>query len=72
MKLIFKLDSNLCLTIEDELYENLNEYITEDSAMLEDAFDMLSIVLNQPAKIVVGETEEGDYIVFEEDTRILN
>ena len=72
MMIVFKYDTNLALTIEDDLFGKLQEYIDENSNMMDDAFDMLAIILDQEPKVVIGETEEGDYILFEEDKRVLN
>ena len=72
MKIVFKYDSNLALTIDDDMFGMLQEYIDENSNMMDDAFDMLSIIIDQKPKIVIGETEEGDYLLYEEDDRVLN
>ena len=72
MMIIFKYDTNLVLVVEDDVYGRLQDYIDEDSQMSEDAFDMLAAALGINPQIVIGETEEGDYLLFEEDDRVLN
>ena len=75
--IIYNEDYTMVLDINNEQFEFLNEALeyeddTDTYSLEHELFNVLSVGMQQAPKIVVGEDEEGNTIVFEPDDRVLN
>ena len=73
--IIYNEDYSMLLDINNEQFEFLNdalEYENDTYSLAHELFNVLSVGMQQAPKIVVGEDEEGNTIVFEPDDRVLN